>query len=209
MTSAERNRRYKVLHPDRVRAQRHAYRAANIETLRAKSRDRERSRRERARRDVLTAFGGCCARCGFSDYRALQIDHVNDDGYVDKEARLDWVKFARRAVKEIASGRFQLLCANCNWIKKREHEERCRQQAYARRPTPRQPRRPFGDIHFSLVTPERVVRGENHYLAKLKEKDVCEIRASDASAKVLADKFGVSTDLIYRVRRRLSWRHVP
>ena len=29
------------------------------------------------RKKIIDALGGCCARCGYSDIRALQIDHIN------------------------------------------------------------------------------------------------------------------------------------
>ena len=36
---------------------------------------------------VLSKLGGKCCRCGFDDPRALQIDHVNGDGYKEREGR--------------------------------------------------------------------------------------------------------------------------
>lgn len=208
MTPAERNRLYKARHPDRVAAARKAYKAEHAEELRAKSRERERQRRETAKADVFTALGNCCARCGFADIRALQIDHVNDDGYKFKIERLDWVKYTRHVMASLDSGRFQLLCANCNWIKKAEREAIIRAENDARRPTPRRPRRPFGDEHFSLRYPDKVSRGEARYNAKLDEQKVREIRASSDSALSLARRFGVNAALIYRVRQHLIWKHV-
>jgi hypothetical protein len=79
-----------------------------------------RDRRERA----VALLGGCCVRCGFDDMRALQLDHVNGDGPAD---RLLWGagNAGQKAVTEILNGsvRFQVLCANCNWIKRAENKE--------------------------------------------------------------------------------------
>lgn len=68
-------------------------------------------------------YGNKCARCGFNDSRALQIDHVNDDGADERREIgghkcLYWVKILRNLQKD--STRYQILCANCNWIKRAE-----------------------------------------------------------------------------------------
>lgn len=57
---------------------------------------------------VLTHLGGKCSECGFDDVRALQVDHVNGGGSKDRAL------FAGREGNE----KYQILCANCNWIKK-------------------------------------------------------------------------------------------
>lgn len=51
-------------------------------------------------------------------------------------------------------------------------------------------------------------QGEHHGRAKLTESDVREIRASDEYLRILAARFGVSLDAIFRVKRRLTWKHV-
>lgn len=81
---------------------------------------REYHRRTRAK--VLELFGNKCAHCGFSDHRALQIDHVNDDGWIERHKKFSSIVFLRRILKEGTEG-YQLLCANCNWIKRYEVNE--------------------------------------------------------------------------------------
>ena len=75
--------------------------------------------RQRKRKEVLDHLGGKCQQCGYSDYRALQIDHVNGKG--SRERRRLYkssasYKFYKR-VKLDKKNRYQILCANCNWIK--------------------------------------------------------------------------------------------
>lgn len=53
-----------------------------------------------------------------------------------------------------------------------------------------------------------VARGEQQRQAKLTEAKVREILLSEESGKVLADRYGVSTRTISRVRNREDWRHV-
>jgi Zn-finger protein len=93
--------------------------------------DAERIRRWRLhqRQKMITILGGKCVKCGFADIRALQIDHVNGGGC--KEFKEDG--FVRtnyhNKVMEDKSGSYQLLCANCNWIKRHENDETSNQYA--------------------------------------------------------------------------------
>jgi hypothetical protein len=75
------------------------------------------------RADVLTKLGGVCVRCGFSDERALQIDHVNGDGHVELRRGVMTTHSYHMRVLSDVEGRYQLLCANCNWIKRAENGE--------------------------------------------------------------------------------------
>ena len=50
--------------------------------------------------------------------------------------------------------------------------------------------------------------GERHGGAKLNENAVRLIRRSDASARDLAERFGVKPVTIYHVRQRRLWKHV-
>ena len=73
------------------------------------------------RLEVIKKLGGKCARCGFSDKRALQIDHIKGGG--SKENRkLGWLKMYKKILLDDGSN-YQLLCANCNWIKRNENRE--------------------------------------------------------------------------------------
>ena len=51
-----------------------------------------------------------------------QIDHVNGGGAKEHKAMPNSVKFYRK-VFEDTTGMYQLLCANCNWIKRAENKE--------------------------------------------------------------------------------------
>lgn len=69
------------------------------------------------RRQAVAALGGRCCRCGFSNPLALQLDHVAGGGnYLGDNQR------GATVTRDLAMGRrreeFQLLCANCNWIKR-------------------------------------------------------------------------------------------
>ena len=86
-------------------------------TLSKKYYDRDRSR-------AIMLMGGKCVRCGFSDKRALHIDHINGGGCRDRKNG-NYGKSAR-FLREAVGGngiKYQLLCANCNWIKRVEMGE--------------------------------------------------------------------------------------
>lgn len=70
---------------------------------------------------ALMFFGGQCAHCGFNDLRALQLDHINGDGAREKTSNRGGTYY-RRAV-EAGHSKFQVLCANCNWIKRADNGE--------------------------------------------------------------------------------------
>lgn len=87
-------------------------------------------RRRKVHIEVIQLLGGKCSnpnclvpnRC--SDIRCLQIDHVNGDGYkerISKGAEM----YYKHILKQIKTGSkdYQLLCANCNWIKRFENGE--------------------------------------------------------------------------------------
>lgn len=59
--------------------------------------------------------------------------------------------------------------------------------------------------------PERVARGERVNTAKLSAADIPTIRAAPSTLpnSVLARRYGVSTVMVGKIRRRIAWRHVP
>jgi hypothetical protein len=69
----------------------------------------------RLREAVLVAYGECCLHCGIDDRRVLQLDHVNGGGAAERR-RLSRQSIYRRALR--LPDEYQLLCANCNWIKR-------------------------------------------------------------------------------------------
>ena len=72
--------------------------------------------------DIL---GSECKTCGFKDKRALQIDHLHNDGAVQRKKYGGSLNEYRHYLKhqdEIPI-QFQILCANCNWIKRADLEQ--------------------------------------------------------------------------------------
>ena len=62
---------------------------------------------------IINDLGGKCVKCGFDDYRALDIDHIDPSKKVrPKDGQYVW----SRRFKDWAAnkGNLQLLCANCH-----------------------------------------------------------------------------------------------
>ncbi len=82
-----------------------------------------RAKNKSSRIKVLEYLGGECAICGFNDFRALQIDHVNGNG---KEEKIRSGATYHKLVMDSYDrdeNKYQILCANCNWIKRYDRWE--------------------------------------------------------------------------------------
>lgn len=76
------------------------------------------------RQSVLEILGFECVKCGFNDIRALQIDHINGGGTQERKNGETGNPYKVMLKKVIdGSKNYQVLCANCNWIKKVENKE--------------------------------------------------------------------------------------
>jgi len=83
---------------------------------------------QRWRQKSIDLLGGVCVKCGFSDPRALQIDHIHGGG---RQERLSIAngggpnanKMYQLVAADVNHEKYQLLCANCNVIKRIENGE--------------------------------------------------------------------------------------
>jgi len=71
--------------------------------------------------------GGNCwhdSACGITDIRCLQLDHINGDGAADRRRlkSTGLVSYYYRHLDE-AKEKLQVLCANCNWVKRHNNHE--------------------------------------------------------------------------------------
>ena len=96
------------------------YREKNRLLLREKSKQRKRNYKD----TVLNHYGKECVRCGFTDYRALQIDHIDDNGAEERKTlggkQFSGWRFYEYLIKNNLPDGYQTLCANCNNIKQWE-----------------------------------------------------------------------------------------
>jgi len=96
------------------------YRKNNPEKIKSSSRKYHLKKRN----ELFDLLGNVCCRCGFSDKRALQIDHINGGG-IKERRKYNTKDYHRVVLKSLKNneGKYQLLCANCNWIKRSENKE--------------------------------------------------------------------------------------
>ena len=81
--------------------------------------------------NIIALLGGKCVCCGFNDSRALCIDHIKGNGrehrrkFTASNGNFRGRKYYMSIYRELLNGSmdYQLLCANCNQIKKYENKE--------------------------------------------------------------------------------------
>ncbi len=81
---------------------------------------RDRKRGEENKRKVIRHYsnGTMRCRCGYSDIRALCIDHINNDGKEERrQLGVSGRDFYRYLIKNKYPKGYQVLCFNCNQIK--------------------------------------------------------------------------------------------
>lgn len=76
----------------------------------------------KAKQAVFDHYGRKCVWCGFDDPRALSIDHKDSDG-ADHRRKLGGVNFYRWLVRQKFPDNFQVLCMNCQFIKRHDNHE--------------------------------------------------------------------------------------
>jgi hypothetical protein len=129
-THAARQRKWRADNPDRWKKSATKARKKWKANNRDAHREAQRQHRYAVRHEILDMLGGgMCAHCGYChDWRALQVDHRHGGGNKDPRTKggntnlwafRNWV----RANLEEARRIYQVLCANCNWIKRYENGE--------------------------------------------------------------------------------------
>jgi len=117
-----RSRRHYLKHTKRVLNRNNRWYFKNRQSRLKKMSEYHKKIYDRARSDVFKILGNSCSRCGFDDKRALQIDHVNGDGAKEKRNfNNNALSLLKRVVDKPKE--YQILCANCNWIKRHENNE--------------------------------------------------------------------------------------
>ena len=88
---------------------------------------------------VDALLGVICKKCGFDDIRALNIDHVFNDGAIERRTRNNGIREggSRHSLyREVIRSheRYQRLCCNCDRIKAVESGTSCKKQPGIDRP---------------------------------------------------------------------------
>src|ERR1035437_7793094 len=87
---------------------------------RERRRELDRATHARNRQGILDMYGRRCSKCGFdSDVRALQLDHKGSKPWeTHRYARSGGTLYVVILNGTLPKELFQILCANCNTIKR-------------------------------------------------------------------------------------------
>lgn len=123
----ERKRKYNKKYSERIAVQKKKYRQEHREEEKTQAKTRLRRIKIEAFSKITNGKIKCQSpKClvpgGCTDIRALQIDHINGGGLKDVRGQKVYYKILKMA-KEDAQKEYQLLCANCNWIKRFNRNE--------------------------------------------------------------------------------------
>lgn len=67
---------------------------------------------------IYDYYGWVCNCCGESTEEFLTIDHVLNDGHIDRKKNLRGTSFYRKVIASGLPSTYQILCMNCNFGKK-------------------------------------------------------------------------------------------
>jgi hypothetical protein len=76
------------------------------------------------RNAVMERLGKVCVQCNNTDERWLQIDHIHGGGTKERRKHLHSLGYYQQMYDHLED--YQILCANCNWIKRHENKETSR-----------------------------------------------------------------------------------
>jgi len=99
-----------------------------MEEKQKRKRDWVRNHNQKLKIEVFTHYGNgkcACVKCGYSDIRALSIDHVESkrkSHTIEKTGKALWGRLKKTGYPE----GFQTLCMNCQFIKRVENNEMSR-----------------------------------------------------------------------------------
>ena len=86
--------------------------------------EKAKAKRKQLKLEVLSHYSPDlkCGSCGFSDVRSLSIDHIKGNGTKHRK-EIGNVDFYQWIKKNNFPKGFQVLCFNCQWIKRVEDNE--------------------------------------------------------------------------------------
>lgn len=128
MSKSETYKRWRLANRDRLSAEKKAWYAANKDRILTHA----GRYKEELKRQAYKKLGDRCVNpnckwvnkdgsMGCTDVRCLQLDHIEGNGN-EKRREGEYNRGQYRAIIAGADG-YQLLCANCNWIKRVENGE--------------------------------------------------------------------------------------
>jgi hypothetical protein len=115
------NKQYREDHKERLKKQAHQNYLAHREEKIRKTVKYHRAKVQELRAQILAKYGKKCNHCGLTDERVLCVDHVNGGGYRERMS-CSYEAMYKRVLAD-TNNTYQILCHNCNWIKRCERRE--------------------------------------------------------------------------------------
>jgi hypothetical protein len=69
--------------------------------------------RKLLREELFQIYGDTCSCCGEFNQRLLTLDHINNDGNLERKEK-PTIKIYKDAIENINLNKYQILCYNCN-----------------------------------------------------------------------------------------------
>lgn len=98
-------------------------RRRNKEYSPSKQAQQHRQRLLRWKNAVYDRLGRECVHCGYADMRALQLDHIRGGGCSKTRGFSTITYYRMLALSKRLEKDMQVLCSNCNWIKRYTNKE--------------------------------------------------------------------------------------
>lgn len=77
---------------------------------------------------IFTFYDNKCFECEEKDIDRLELDHINNDGYLDRKKAKNGIALFRSIVKEDRWDQFQLLCGSCHLKKTKDYTRYLKRQ---------------------------------------------------------------------------------
>lgn len=112
---------YQQIYEPKYRRRMREERPADYDSFRIRMRAYRKENYKRVKDAILAILGDRCVRCGYSDRRALHIDHMNGGGNAERRSYTS-ISYYQHILNVGCQG-YQTLCANCHIIKHCEERE--------------------------------------------------------------------------------------
>ena len=120
----EKKKEYYKSHQSRILRTKKEYRQKNLDVVKARisawvenNKDHLRQARREKKKEILDRLfemlGYVCAACGESDRTVLTVDHINNDGHLDRHrGSMGWKREIVKGLRPIKD--YRILCHSCN-----------------------------------------------------------------------------------------------